>query len=87
MAKAGIHAILVVLSVRTRFSREEEASIRSLQQLFGNNISNYMVVVFTGGDDLEDNDETFDYYLGRINKFLGLIININFGAGNIGFMW
>lgn len=87
MAKAGIHAILVVLSVRTRFSREEEASIRSLQQLFGNNISNYMVVVFTGGDDLEDNDETFDDYLGRINKFLGLIININFGAGNIGFMW
>lgn len=96
MAKAGIHAILVVLSVRTRFSREEEAPIRSLEQLFGNNISNYMVVVFTGGDDLEDNDETFDDYLGRncpqplkvyINKFLGLTININFGAGNIGFMW
>lgn len=65
MAKDGIHAILVVLSVRNRFSREEEASIRSLQQLFGNNISNYMVVVFTGGDDLEDNDETFDDYLGR----------------------
>jgi hypothetical protein len=24
-----------------------------------------MIVVFTGGDDLEDNDETLDDYLGR----------------------
>lgn len=65
MAKDGIHAILVVLTVRSRFSREEEAAIKSLQKFFGNKISDYMIVVFTGGDDLEDNDETLDDYLGR----------------------
>ncbi|KAK3014977.1 hypothetical protein RJ639_010334 [Escallonia herrerae] len=65
MAKDGIHAILVVFSVRSRFSKEEEAALRSLRTFFGNKINDYMIVVFTGGDDLEENDETLDDYLGR----------------------
>lgn len=65
MAKDGIHAVLVVLSVRTRFSREEHAAVQSLREFFGSKISDYMILVFTGGDDLEDNDETLDGYLGR----------------------
>lgn len=65
MAKDGIHAVLVVLSVRSRFSREEEAAVMSLRKFFGGKISDYMIVVFTGGDDLEENEETLDDYLGR----------------------
>ncbi|CAM8979689.1 unnamed protein product [Rhodiola kirilowii] len=65
LAKEGIHAVLVVFSVRTRFSQEEEAALRSLQALFGSKIINYMIIVFTGGDELEDIDETLDEYLGR----------------------
>ncbi|KAK2975636.1 hypothetical protein RJ640_021081 [Escallonia rubra] len=65
MAKDGIHAILVVFSVRSRFSKEEEAALRSLRTFFGNKINDYMIVVFTGGDDLEENEETLDDYLGR----------------------
>lgn len=65
LAKDGIHAVLVVFSVRTRFSEEEEAALRSLRTLFGSKIINYMIVVFTGGDELEDNDETLEDYLGR----------------------
>ncbi|XP_019461220.1 PREDICTED: immune-associated nucleotide-binding protein 9 [Lupinus angustifolius] len=65
MAKDGIHAVLVVFSVRTRFTQEEEAALRSLQTLFGDKIVNYMIVVFTGGDALEDDEETLDDYLGR----------------------
>jgi hypothetical protein len=64
-AKDGIHAILVVLSVRSRFSEEEENALRSLRTLFGSKIVDYMIVVFTGGDDLEANEETLDDYLGR----------------------
>ncbi|KAM7464992.1 hypothetical protein LguiB_012554 [Lonicera macranthoides] len=64
MAKDGIHAALLVLSVRTRFSKEEEATIQSLQNFFGSKINDYMIVVFTGGDELEDN-ETLEDYLGR----------------------
>lgn len=65
MAKDGIHALLVVLSVRSRFSREEAAAVESLRKFFGSKISDYMVVVFTGGDDLEENEESLDDYLGR----------------------
>ncbi|GFP81262.1 protein aig1 [Phtheirospermum japonicum] len=65
MAKDGIHAVLVVLSVRSRFSREEEAAVESLRKFFGSKISDYMIVVFTGGDDLEENEETLNDYLGR----------------------
>jgi len=65
MAKDGIHAVVVVFSVRTRFSKEEEAALRSLQTLFGTKINDYMIVVFTGGDELEENDETLEDYLGR----------------------
>ncbi|KAF8411963.1 hypothetical protein HHK36_004521 [Tetracentron sinense] len=65
LAKDGIHAILVVFSVRTRFSKEEEAAVQSLQTFFGDKITDYMIVVFTGGDELEENDETIEDYLGR----------------------
>ncbi|XP_059631432.1 immune-associated nucleotide-binding protein 9-like [Cornus florida] len=65
MAKDGIHAVLVVFSVRTRFSKEEEAALHSLRTLFGSKINDYVIVVFTGGDDLEENDETLEDYLGR----------------------
>lgn len=63
MAREGIHAVLVVLSVRNRFSKEEEAAINSLRTLFGNKINDYMIVVFTGGDELEDNEETLEDFL------------------------
>lgn len=65
LAKEGIHAVIVVFSVRTRFSKEEEAALHSLQTFFGPKIIEYMIVVFTGGDELEDNDETLEDYLGR----------------------
>ncbi|KAI4332340.1 hypothetical protein L6164_017259 [Bauhinia variegata] len=57
--------VVVVFSVRTRFSLEEEAALLSLPTLFGNKIADYMIVLFTGGDELEDNDETLEDYLGR----------------------
>ncbi|CAL1409905.1 unnamed protein product [Linum trigynum] len=63
MAKTGIHAVVLVFSARNRFTNEEEATIRNLQSLFGKKIIDYMVVLFTGGDELEDNDETLEGYL------------------------
>ncbi|GLT45111.1 hypothetical protein SLA2020_189660 [Shorea laevis] len=65
LAKDGVHAILVVFSVRNRFTQEEEAALHSLENYFGSKISDYMIVVFTGGDELEANDETLEDYLGR----------------------
>ncbi|PRQ20526.1 putative P-loop containing nucleoside triphosphate hydrolase [Rosa chinensis] len=64
LAEDGIHAVLVVLSTRTRFTKEEQSAICSLENLFGSKIFDYMIVVFTGGDELEE-DETLEDYLGR----------------------
>uniref|UniRef100_A0A9I9DRC2 AIG1-type G domain-containing protein n=1 Tax=Cucumis melo TaxID=3656 RepID=A0A9I9DRC2_CUCME len=63
MTKEGIHAIVIVFSVRNRFSREEESIVRTLQVLFGTKIIDYSILLFTGGDDLEEDDNTLEYYL------------------------
>ncbi|XP_014500569.1 immune-associated nucleotide-binding protein 9 [Vigna radiata var. radiata] len=65
LAKDGFHALLVVFSVKTRFSEEEEATLHIVQTLFGHKIIDYMIIVFTGGDELEYNKETLDDYLGE----------------------
>ncbi|GLT45113.1 hypothetical protein SLA2020_189680 [Shorea laevis] len=65
LARDGIHAVLVVFSVRTRFSQEEEAALRNLQNFFASKTMDYMIVVFTGGDELEEDYETLEDYLGR----------------------
>ena len=82
MAKDGIHAILVVFSVRTRFSEEEQATLRVLQTLFGHKIMDYIIIVFTGGDELEYNEETLEDYLGQdcpqpLKVFYHIIIWMN----------
>ncbi|OIW00522.1 hypothetical protein TanjilG_24252 [Lupinus angustifolius] len=64
LAKDGIHAVLLVFSVGSRFTQEEVAILHRLQALFGDKIVNYMILVFTGGDVLEDDGETLDDYLG-----------------------
>ncbi|EOA37422.1 hypothetical protein CARUB_v10011379mg [Capsella rubella] len=62
LAEDGIHAILLVFSVR-RLGEEEKTVLSFLQALFGSKIADYMIVVFTGGDELEENDETMEDYL------------------------
>ncbi|CAJ1958581.1 unnamed protein product [Sphenostylis stenocarpa] len=64
MAKDGIHGIILVFSIKTRFTEEEQATFLTLQALFGHKIVDYMLVVFTGGDELEADEETLDGYLG-----------------------
>jgi len=52
----------LVLSFRNRFSTEEAAILKTLQMLFGEKISNYMVVIFTGVDELEDTKQRAEEY-------------------------
>ncbi|PRQ20272.1 putative P-loop containing nucleoside triphosphate hydrolase [Rosa chinensis] len=79
LAEDGIHAVLVVISTRTRFTKEEQSAICSLENLFGRKIFDYTIVVFTGGDVLKE-DETLEDYLGRdcpgpLKEILGLCGN------------
>ncbi|XP_010263099.1 PREDICTED: immune-associated nucleotide-binding protein 8-like isoform X2 [Nelumbo nucifera] len=69
LAKNGIHAMLLVYSVSTRFSEEEEAAIRVIKGLFGQKIADYMIIVFTGGDLFDDDaDKEFQDYLAECPK-------------------
>ncbi|CAN0928059.1 Immune-associated nucleotide-binding protein 9 [Linum grandiflorum] len=63
MARDGIHSVVLVSSVRNRFTEEEKSAVVSLQSLFGTKITDYMIVLFTGGDDLERDDQCLDDYL------------------------
>jgi len=45
LADDGVHAVLFVLSVRTSFSKEEQAAIQYFKKLFGTKISDYVIVV------------------------------------------
>ncbi|XP_052622234.1 immune-associated nucleotide-binding protein 9 isoform X1 [Lactuca sativa] len=63
MGTNGVHAVLVVFSVSCGFSEEEEAVIGRLLSLFGGRIYDYMIIVFTGGDELASHCRTFDDFL------------------------
>lgn len=63
MAKDGIHAVILVYSCRNRFTEEEHATFLTLKTLFGEKIVDYMIIVFTGKDDLKADGQTFEDYL------------------------
>lgn len=62
LAEEGLHAVVLVLSARTRITQEEENTLITLQALFGSEILDYLIVLFTGGDVLEERNQTLDNY-------------------------
>jgi hypothetical protein len=50
MAKDGIHAVLMVFSATSRFSREDASTVETIKVFFGEKIVNHMILVFTYGD-------------------------------------
>lgn len=77
LAKEGLHGVLFVLSIRNRFSEEEANALKALQKLFGENIMKYVVVIFTGGDELEANEQTFEDYSRGDKQIKKLLLNCN----------
>ncbi|XP_010263124.1 PREDICTED: immune-associated nucleotide-binding protein 8-like [Nelumbo nucifera] len=69
LAKNGIHAMLMVFSTSTRFSKEEEAGMEIIKGIFGQAITDHIIIVFTGGDSFdEDDDEALQDYLAECPK-------------------
>ncbi|KAI3878850.1 hypothetical protein MKW92_009846 [Papaver armeniacum] len=64
LAKEGIHGFLLVFSIKTRFSLEEKYAIDCLRAFFGEAILGYRIIVYTGGDELEEEGMTLKEYLG-----------------------
>ncbi|XP_031737813.1 immune-associated nucleotide-binding protein 1 isoform X2 [Cucumis sativus] len=61
LGSEGIHGVILIFSVRNRFTQEEEATIQTLQNTFGSKIVDYTIVILTGGDEFESDEDIEDY--------------------------
>uniref|UniRef100_A0A3Q4N0B9 AIG1-type G domain-containing protein n=1 Tax=Neolamprologus brichardi TaxID=32507 RepID=A0A3Q4N0B9_NEOBR len=59
LAAPGPHVILVVIWVG-RFTEEDKETLRIIQQMFGEEVAGYTMVLFTGGDHLEADGVTIE---------------------------
>ncbi|XP_057859583.1 immune-associated nucleotide-binding protein 9 [Cryptomeria japonica] len=75
LAKDGVHAFILVLSVKNRFTKEEAEVLDNMQMLFGPKVIDYMILLFTGGDDFDNDDGfTLEDYLSTCPKPLSRLI-------------
>ena len=79
MVEEGIHAVLFVLSIKGRITQEEESTLNTLQRIFESKILDYFIVLFTGGDKLEEYGITWDDYLNEeCPEFLTVSVTLIF---------
>ncbi|KAK7162395.1 hypothetical protein R3I93_006633 [Phoxinus phoxinus] len=59
----GIHAILLVIKIPTKFTEEERNTVQWIEDNFGEEASKNTIVLFTNGDELEYNEMKIDDYI------------------------
>lgn len=62
MSSPGPHAFILVVSVG-RFTKEEQETVDLFVSIFGEKIWNYVIVLFTREDDLQEDGLSFDEFL------------------------
>ncbi len=70
MSSPGPHCFIVTISARNRFTEEAQQTINLLCTIFGGNVLDYCIVVFTNEDAITDEDITFDQWLPEQTKAL-----------------
>uniref|UniRef100_A0A3B3U5B0 AIG1-type G domain-containing protein n=1 Tax=Poecilia latipinna TaxID=48699 RepID=A0A3B3U5B0_9TELE len=65
-AAPGPHVFLMVIEIK-RFTEEEQETLKTLQKIFGEKAADYSMVLFTGGDNLEEEGTAIEE-LFQINK-------------------
>lgn len=79
----GPHAFIIVLSLG-RFTKEEQDTVDHFVKHFGESVYQYLIVLFTRKDDLDDPDSSFKDHLTYVAKPLRLFIE-KCGGRVIGF--
>ena len=67
LVSPGIHAIILVVQVG-RFTEEEEKTVDFFMKVFGEDLKDYLIVVFTHKDRLEDENITVDEFVQTMDK-------------------
>jgi GTPase Era involved in 16S rRNA processing len=69
----GPHCFIVTISARNRFTEEAQKTIDILCNIFGGNVLEYCVIVFTNEDAIIDEDMAFEHWLPQqISQLPGL---------------
>ena len=63
----GIHAILLVIK-GDRFTDEEKCTVDFFIEIFGDKLKDYLIIVFSNGDQLKDSDMTVKKFIDTIDK-------------------
>lgn len=61
----GPHAFIFVLNLG-RFTQEEQKNVDYFVRCFGDTVYQYFIVLFTGKDELEKHNMTFEQYLAQV---------------------
>ncbi|XP_043081753.1 GTPase IMAP family member 4-like [Puntigrus tetrazona] len=80
MSSPGPHVFLLVLPIG-RFTNEEINTVMNIMKEFGDEVSKYMIVLFTKGDDLEE--RPIEDYLKELHSDLKAIIQIYGGRYHV----
>ncbi|CAC5397756.1 GTPase IMAP family member 4 [Mytilus coruscus] len=75
MTAPGPHAILLTVNVG-RFTKEEQDTVKHFVDHFGIGMYNYLMVVFTRADDLEDENVDIREYVKHCPQSLKAILNL-----------
>ncbi|CAC5373446.1 unnamed protein product [Mytilus coruscus] len=67
----GPHAIIYVLSLQTRLTKEEDDAFAEMELMFGKELYNYVILLFTGKDMI---DREIDVFLAELPPFFQKVL-------------
>ncbi|XP_070564675.1 GTPase IMAP family member 8-like [Ptychodera flava] len=66
----GLHAILLLVNANCRLTEEQIETVKTLRSVFGDDFIRYLVIVFTRGDVLMEEEISQEQFLSKTPKFL-----------------
>ena len=70
----------MIYSINSRFTKEERQSVEYFKNRFGEDMTKYLILVFTGKDNLDFDGTTLDAYLATAGPELKVAQNLDTGC-------